>query len=427
MQGETTKTSADGRRQSKLTRRIGLGGFGEVYLAEMSTSSGFTKTVALKLLRSDVEGAGDNARRMRDEARLLGLLRHRAIVQADDLITVDGRTAVIMEYIPGANLSDILDPACFPHPVPLGLGLEVVAELADAMDAAWSRPSEITGQPLEVLHRDIKPGNVRITPDGTVKILDFGIARADQMDRETATRDYAVGSLPYMAPELLIGKGASPASDMYALGVTLLEVMGRKRFGIAQDTEDGHLARVEERLAELELDALASHRDSLVSLIREMLAFEPSDRAQARDVAAQMRALLHALHLPSLQSWAREWILQVKNSGTHEPRESLSRDDLSGQIFFEDTAAKATTWDSDTLGVDSEPIESLGPPSATDSSWIWKTALIGLLGLLAVLGYRLLEEDDPLYRSSHNSMRSRVGRTVGVRTHRKLVRPPRVI
>ena len=64
MQGGTTKTSSDGRRQFKLTRRIGLGGFGEVYLAEMSTSSGFTKTVALKLLRSDVEGAGDNARRM---------------------------------------------------------------------------------------------------------------------------------------------------------------------------------------------------------------------------------------------------------------------------------------------------------------------------------------------------------------------------
>lgn len=291
MQEGSTKTSSDGRRQFKLTRRIGLGGFGEVYLAEMSTSSGFTKTVALKLLRSDVEGAGDNARRMRDEARLLGLLRHRAIVQADDLITVEGRTAVIMEYIPGANLSDILDPARFPHAVPLGLGLEVVAELADAMDAAWSRPSEITGKPLEVLHRDIKPGNVRITPDGSVKILDFGIARADQMDRETATRDYAVGSLPYMAPELLMGKGASPASDMYALGVTLLEVMSRKRFGIALDTEEGHLARLDERLAELDLAELASHRDDVLTLIREMLAFEPSQRAAARKVAEQMRAL----------------------------------------------------------------------------------------------------------------------------------------
>ena len=78
-----------------IKRGIGIGGFGEVYLAEMSTPSGFTKTVAVKLLRDDIQQQQATAQRMRDEARLLGMLRHRSIVQAEDLITLAGRTAVV--------------------------------------------------------------------------------------------------------------------------------------------------------------------------------------------------------------------------------------------------------------------------------------------------------------------------------------------
>jgi serine/threonine protein kinase len=395
MEEGTTKTSSDGRRQFKLTRRIGLGGFGEVYLAEMSTPTGFTKTVALKLLRSDVEGAGDNARRMRDEARLLGLLRHRAIVQADDLITVDGRTAVVMEFVPGANLSDLLNEQRFTHPLPANLGIEIAAELADAMDAAWSRPSSVTQKPLEVLHRDIKPGNVRITPDGEIKILDFGIARADQMDRETATRDYAVGSLPYMAPELLVGQGASPASDMYALGVTLIETMTRSRFGIAQDTQEAHSSRVEERLAAAHelTPELSPCREELEALIRGMLSFSASARPKAPDVAKRLHQMIHALHLSPIKEWAREWIDQVQlPANIHEP-EGVSRDDMSGRIFFEDIASKADTWDGDTLGLTKSDVDRARAPG-DDKSWVWKTALIALLGLVAVLGYRLLQDDE---------------------------------
>ena len=88
-------------RQFHFVRRIGTGGFGEVYLAEMSTASGFTKMVAIKLLRGDVSGNENVAERMRDEARLLGMLQHRTIVQAEDLISISGRVAVVMEYVPG--------------------------------------------------------------------------------------------------------------------------------------------------------------------------------------------------------------------------------------------------------------------------------------------------------------------------------------
>ena len=150
------------RRQFKLVKRIGVGGFGEVYLSEMSTPSGFTKTVALKLLRSDISSADEMAARMKDEARMLGLLRHRAIVQADDLIMLDGRIAVVMEYIPGCNLSALLNPRRFDADIPARISFRVIPEMADALDAAFSRPSTVTGEPLRVLHRDIKPHNFLI-------------------------------------------------------------------------------------------------------------------------------------------------------------------------------------------------------------------------------------------------------------------------
>ena len=116
----TSDSQSGSGRQFVFKRRIGKGGFGEVYLAEMSTSSGFAKTVAIKVMRTDTDGQGDMERRMRDEARMLGMLRHRTIVQAEDLLTLSGRTAVVMEYIPGINHSSLIDPNRFSEDIPPG-------------------------------------------------------------------------------------------------------------------------------------------------------------------------------------------------------------------------------------------------------------------------------------------------------------------
>jgi serine/threonine protein kinase len=317
-----------------MLRCIGKGGFGEVYLAEMSTATGFTKTVALKLMREDADGKPDVEQRMRDEARMLGMLRHRTIVQADDLITLSGRPAVVMEYIPGINHSTLINPKINLANIPPRVILSVIRQIADALDVAYNRPSTVTNKPLNVLHRDIKPANVRITPDGEVKVLDFGIARSDHMEREAETQEYQLGSLPYMAPELMDGGMASPASDIYSLGVTFYESVARKRFGWAGEADDLHGAQVETRMSQLDMADFGDQTDTVHALLASMLAFDSSDRPAAKDVARQCRDIERKVEGLGLEEWAPEGV-QALQSEEEEADEGA----LSGRVLVEDSSS----------------------------------------------------------------------------------------
>jgi len=377
-------TATPSKRQFKLLKRIGVGGFGEVYLAELQTNSGFAKTVALKLLRSDIAGGEEMATRIRDEARLLGMMRHRAIVQADDLITLAGRPTVVMEFIPGVNLNWLLNPNRFRDEIPPTCALEIIRHVADALDVAYSRPSSITGRPLEVLHRDIKPANVRITPDGEVKVLDFGIARSDHMDRESHTQDYNLGSLRYMAPEMLLEGRASPASDIYSLGVLAFETVARIRFGLAGDAVEDHQVKVNKKLQEADLRGLGEHAEAARQLVASMLHFDYDERPTAREVMRRCQELEKQAQGPAMWEWAPDAIPLVKI-----PEQDEENGELTGRTLYEEpsgrlpegvTAQEAvgsiaaeTTGADATVALEQEP----EPPKATGGGW----RLVVLLGL----------------------------------------------
>jgi len=328
-------TATPSKRQFKLLKRIGVGGFGEVYLAELQTNSGFAKTVALKLLRSDIAGGEEMATRIRDEARLLGMMRHRAIVQADDLITLAGRPTVVMEFIPGVNLNWLLNPNRFRDEIPPTCALEIIRHVADALDVAYSRPSSITGRPLEVLHRDIKPANVRITPDGEVKVLDFGIARSDHMDRESHTQDYNLGSLRYMAPEMLLEGRASPASDIYSLGVLAFETVARIRFGLAGDAVEDHQVKVNKKLQEADLRGLGEHAEAARQLVASMLHFDYDERPTAREVMRRCQELEKQAQGPAMWEGAPDAIPLVKI-----PEQDEENGELTGRTLYEEPSGR---------------------------------------------------------------------------------------
>ena len=329
--GEQDQTSRG--RQFRFVRRIGTGGFGEVYLAEMSTASGFAKMVAIKLLKGSVSGNQNVAERMRDEARLLGMLHHRTIVQAEDLISISGRVAMVMEYIPGCNWSVLINPSLNPHPVPPRALLNMAHCVSTALHVAFHRPSSVTGEPLGVLHRDIKPSNIRLTPDGEFKVLDFGIACGTGIEREAHTTEYQLGSLNYMSPEQLNGIHASPASDAYGLGVTLFESIANERYGWAGENAALHNAKLDSRIAKLNLAQFGAEKAEVEELIRSAMAFDPAQRPAHQTTAEWTRELSRRAPGEDTEAFSKRVVAALSDvSDSTAPHNS----DLTGQIVFED-------------------------------------------------------------------------------------------
>ncbi len=209
-----------GARELEFLKILGAGGFGEVYLANLHGRDRFVRRVAVKLLLQEHKSE-ELLRRHRDEARLLGLLHHDHIVQVLELTEIEGRPAVVMEYVQGVDLAEILEAG---EKFTARAALEVVRAVASALDAAWSSGSPVDGRPLRVIHRDIKPANVLLTASGSVKVLDFGIARGD-FDRDGKTKSGMWGTPHFMAPEMWLGGEQSPGLDTYALGVTFLDLL----------------------------------------------------------------------------------------------------------------------------------------------------------------------------------------------------------
>ncbi|MBK9649370.1 MAG: serine/threonine protein kinase [Deltaproteobacteria bacterium] len=195
-------------RRYNILGTLGKGGFGTVYKAQLKAAPG-SRIVALRC--STPRSPGKRfARRARRRARVLGLVRHRAIVQVDGLVVLQGHWVVVMEYVSGVDLKRLMQAG----PVPPGVALEIIEEVAQALDAAYRQPGP-EGKPLGLLHRDIKPSNLRITERGEVKVLDFGTARANFQSREAQTQALTFGTVGYMAPERMDFEDL-PAGDVPA-------------------------------------------------------------------------------------------------------------------------------------------------------------------------------------------------------------------
>lgn len=279
----------------ELLGLLGKGGFGRVYLARYHGEAGFQKDVALKFLKPGAQDDHDLIARLRDEARLLGLLRHRAIVHVDRLIRLEGTWVIVMEYVPGKDLSHLLRKG----PIPAGAALEVLAEVASALGAAFERPSP-TGQPLRLTHRDIKPSNIRLTTFGDVKVLDFGIARAEFAGQEVSGDTVLVGTPSYMAPERFEGFDG-PASDIFSLGIVAYEMLTAQRFGQRKSPREAHGQHVKLRIGRLQ--RCEGLPPAAASLIGRMLSYEPGRRPTTSEVRRMLRRLAGSCDT-TLAEWA---------------------------------------------------------------------------------------------------------------------------
>ena len=184
------------------------GGMSYVYLAEDTINK---KQVAVKIMKDETFSDPLNIARFQREARACASLRHSNIVEIYDIDEYKGKPYIVMEYVESKSLKELLMTRGTFSPLE---ACDIVYQLADALMHAHEHG---------VIHRDIKPQNVMMQYDGGVKLLDFGIATISDAPNITQ-KDMVVGSVHYMAPEVLKGKGATPRSDIYALGITFFEL-----------------------------------------------------------------------------------------------------------------------------------------------------------------------------------------------------------
>jgi len=290
---------------------VGKGGFGKVYRGRLEGPEGFYKDVAIKLL-NDRDVPETTLQRFRDEARILGLIRDRAIVTVDPPTRLDGRWAVVMEYVDGVSCSGILRKMPFPPSV----AAEIIQECARALDKVYRMPGH-DGQPLKLLHRDLKPGNLQLTNSGEVKILDFGIARADFAEREAETTHHIGGTIGYIAPERLGGL-EGPEGDVYSLGVVLhVLITGDKPTRPGEYKPRKHKV---ERTGDVE---------TVLKFASEMSVLDPAARPSAREVEDGLNALRAKLSGPSLRRWAEEFVPETA---------TIAEDGLVGTMVTETLA-----------------------------------------------------------------------------------------
>lgn len=204
---------------------------GEVFLARQEGIGGFARAVVLKKLLPDIQQEDEATKRFLDEARIAAALQHPnvvAIIEVGEGETEDASPYLALEYVHGENVAALRNKAKRAHlQVPVVVAAHIVCDAALGLQHAHDA-KDATGRALNIVHRDVSPKNVFVRVDGSSKIGDFGIARADHRLSKTAT-GAVPGTLSYMSPEQAAAKAIGPESDQFSLGIVLWELLATER------------------------------------------------------------------------------------------------------------------------------------------------------------------------------------------------------
>ena len=237
-EGTLRPMSASGQKLGsyEVLAKLGEGGMGIVYLAR---DPRLNRQVAIKVLPPHVAGDSESLARFRREATLLAALNHPNIAAIHSTEESDGQQLLVLEYVPGPTLADVLaDPSRTTNGrLPLDQTLAIASQIASALEAAHEQG---------IVHRDLKPANIKVRDDGTVKVLDFGLAKVTSGASEATDLSQAgtmtspamtqmgviLGTAAYMSPEQARGKPVDKRADLWAFGVVLYEMLsGERMFG----------------------------------------------------------------------------------------------------------------------------------------------------------------------------------------------------
>ena len=297
-----------------LLKRIAVGGMSEVFLARR----GQGPTVVVKQILPQLARDPDLLQLFFDEAELAQTLDHPGIVEVFDFGQHEGTHYLAMEYVDGLDLDELEKTTKASGGIGVARAVHVVRRLADAVGYAHGA-RDSAGNPLDLVHRDISPQNVFLSVEGAVKLGDFGIARTRLRAIRTET-GVLRGKMAYLAPERLSGEAATPAVDIYAIGVVLYEALaGKKPFagddpamikGILQGTPEPLRAILGERWA------------ALAAIVERAMAKRPEDRFAT---AAELSSALAPFDAPGTAASLGAYVLEqraVRDARTEQQKES---------------------------------------------------------------------------------------------------------
>src|SRR6478735_3441200 len=267
----TTATVLAGRY--RLERRVAQGGMAEVWLG---TDLSLNRAVAVKLLKPHLASDPVIAERFRREAIAVASVNHTNIVQVFDAVADGDRQAVVMQYVDGKTLRRLLDEQRQLSPE---LTVHIGMALAGALDAAHA---------AGLVHRDVKPGNVMVTPDGKVLLTDFGIAKALGGGDDLTSDNVMMGTAKYLSPEQVRGRRLDGRADLYSLGLVLYECLAGKVPFQGETDADTALARLQRDPTDL-MRLRPTLPRGLVDVITKLVQREPDDRFAT---GAEVRAAL---------------------------------------------------------------------------------------------------------------------------------------
>ena len=260
-----------------VLHRLGVGGMSEVYLAFQHS---LHRHVALKVLRADFVGSDEHEQRFLQEARAVASLMHPNIVQVYDVGKFESIHYIAQEYVPGSNLSAFIQRR---GALPLEESISILWQATAALQKAAS---------IGLVHRDIKPDNLLLTPDGEVKVADFGLARARGQNQNLTAVGVTLGTPLYMSPEQIQGLSVDSRSDLYSLGATAYHMLaGRPPF--SGDTAIAlamqHVQAEPTPLHQIRPDL----PKELVDIIHKLLRKTPEERfASAMELARSLRMFI---------------------------------------------------------------------------------------------------------------------------------------
>ncbi len=318
---------------------LAAGGMATVHLGRLVGPAGFSRTVAIKRLRSDFLADPDFIAMFSDEARLAGRIRHPNVVAVIDVVSTSRELLLVMEYVQGETLSRLIQLASEDGGVvPAAIGAAIMRDTLAGLHAAHETKDE-QGKPLGIIHRDVSPQNVIVGVDGVARVLDFGIAKA--LGRSHVTRDGNIkGKLAYMSPEQMQG-GVSRATDIFAASIVLWEVLTGARLFRGETDAETVMKVMGAPIAKPSIlrPSLGTTYDEVVM---KGLSRDPSTGFQtAREMAF---ALAKAVELPDagqVGEWvadiararlsARDLVVADVESGTALSRPRISRVDLASE------------------------------------------------------------------------------------------------